>query len=57
MQRFDPAHPMRVAYVIGTFAASPVTLGAMGSFLAWVSTPAAKEAYATGTAKTKDWVP
>ena len=56
MQRFDPARPMRIAYVIGTFAASPVTLGAMAAFLAWVTSPAAQAAYAAGTAKTKEWV-
>ena len=29
MRRFDPEHPMRIAYVIGTFSAHPVVMGAM----------------------------
>jgi glutamate-1-semialdehyde 2,1-aminomutase len=41
MRRYDPAHPMRMAYVVGTFAAHPLAMGAMAEFLAWVSTPAA----------------
>ena len=35
MHRFDPVHPLRVNYVIGTFAAAPITLGAMAEFLKW----------------------
>src|SRR5215470_110093 len=41
MQRFDPAHPMRIAYVIGTFSAHPVVMGTMNAFLRWVVQPAA----------------
>ena len=56
MARFDPEKPMRVAYVIGTFAAAPVTLGPCAAFLDWVVTPEAREAYAAGTKRTSDWV-
>ena len=37
MQRFDPVRPMRVAYVVGTFSAHPVVMGAMNEFLRWVT--------------------
>ena len=37
MRRFDPEHPMRLAYVAGTFAAHPLTMGAMHAFLEWVT--------------------
>ncbi len=36
MNRFDPERPLRVAYVIGTFSAHPVVMGAMNEFLRWV---------------------
>lgn len=45
MRRFDPEHPLRVSYVIGTFAAHPLTMGAMNEFLRWVTSPAAREVY------------
>src|SRR5262249_57252735 len=45
MQRFDPAHPMRIAYVIGTFSAHPVVMGTMNAFLCWVVQPAAAQLY------------
>ena len=38
MRRFDPAHPMRLAYVVGTFSAHPLVMGAMNEFLKWVVT-------------------
>ena len=37
MRRFDPDHPMRLAYVIGTFSAHPLVMGAMNEFLRWVT--------------------
>jgi glutamate-1-semialdehyde 2,1-aminomutase len=46
MQRFDPSHPMRLAYVVGTFSAHPLTMGAMNEFLRWVTGPEAAAAYA-----------
>ena len=39
MQRFDPTHPMRLAYVVGTFSAHPAVMGAMYEFLTWVIAP------------------
>lgn len=33
MRRFDPGRPMRIAYVVGTFSAHPLTMGAMNEFL------------------------
>ncbi len=54
MRRYDAAHPLRMAYVVGTFAAHPLTMGAMAEFLDWVTTPAAVtelEALNTRTAR------
>jgi len=45
MRRFDPAHPMRVAYVVGTFSAHPAVMGAMNEFLQWLSDPATPGLY------------
>jgi len=45
MHRFDKAYPLRVNYVIGTFAAAPLTLGAMAEFLDWQALPATKQLY------------
>ncbi|MEQ8661281.1 MAG: aminotransferase class III-fold pyridoxal phosphate-dependent enzyme, partial [Gammaproteobacteria bacterium] len=46
MRRFDPARPMRLAYVVGTFSAHPLTMGAMNEFLRWVTGTEAAAAYA-----------
>jgi glutamate-1-semialdehyde 2,1-aminomutase len=56
MQRFDPVHPLRVCYVIGTFAAAPITLAAMSEFLAWVTKPKTAKLYSDATARTDKWV-
>ncbi len=45
MRRFDPARPMRLAYVVGTFSAHPYVMGAMHEFLRWVSGPDVRERY------------
>ena len=45
MRRFDPEHPMRIAYVIGTFSAHPVVMGAMNEFLHWLLRPETPELY------------
>ena len=45
MHRFDPEHPMRVAYVVGTFSAHPAVMGAMNEFLQWVTDPATPALY------------
>ena len=46
MRRFDPERPMRVAYVVGTFSAHPVVMGAMNEFLRWVTEPSTATLYA-----------
>ncbi|KAJ1460855.1 pyridoxal phosphate-dependent transferase [Pelagophyceae sp. CCMP2097] len=56
MRRFDPAHPLRVAYVIGTFAAAPLTLATMAEFLSWNSKPETHLLYAAATQRTDAWV-
>mmetsp|Transcript_4529 Transcript_4529/g.16233 ORF Transcript_4529/g.16233 Transcript_4529/m.16233 type:complete len:647 (+) Transcript_4529:83-2023(+) len=45
MRRFDPEHPARVAYVLGTFSAHPLTMGAMSEFLAWARTEETRSLY------------
>jgi glutamate-1-semialdehyde 2,1-aminomutase len=45
MRRFDPERPMRVAYVIGTFSAHPVVMGAMNEFLRWAVEPDTADRY------------
>jgi len=55
MQRFDPVRPMRIAYVIGTFSAHPVVMGAMNEFLRWVTAPAAIEQYAEMNERCARW--
>lgn len=55
MRRFDPRHPMRMAYVVGTFAAHPLTMGAMYEFLRWAVTAAAQDAVAALNLRTAHW--
>eukprot|EP00667_Euglena_gracilis_P000616 EG_transcript_615 len=45
MARVDPKRPMRVAYVIGTFAAHPWIMASMNAFLRWLDSDEAKKAY------------
>ena len=56
MRRYDPTHPLRLAYVVGTFAAHPLTMGAMREFLDWVTTAAAAAEYADIDQRTRAWV-
>ncbi len=56
MRRFDPEHPMRLAYVAGTFAAHPLTMGAMHSFLEWISKPGVAALYDAADRLCADWV-
>jgi len=56
MRRFDPERPMRIAYIVGTFAAHPLVMAAMNAFLQWLDTPEALTAYATTTEKAARWV-
>lgn len=55
MRRTDPDHPMRLAYVIGTFAAHPVVMGAMNEFLRWVTGPEAGAAYNEANHRCSEW--
>jgi glutamate-1-semialdehyde 2,1-aminomutase len=55
MRRFDPRHPMRLAYVVGTFSAHPLVMGAMNEFLKWVLTPEAAELYSLAEARCEAW--
>jgi glutamate-1-semialdehyde 2,1-aminomutase len=55
MKRFDSDHPMRIAYVIGTFSAHPVVMGAMNEFLSWLVQPQASEAYDTANRRCAEW--
>jgi glutamate-1-semialdehyde 2,1-aminomutase len=56
MQRFDAEHPMRVAYVIGTFSAHPLVMGAMNEFLRWVVRPATARLYDEAKRRCEQWV-
>ncbi len=56
MRRFDPEHPMRIAYVIGTFSAHPLVMGAMNEFLRWVTQPAAARQYDEAKDRCAQWV-
>ena len=55
MRRFDPARPMRLAYVIGTFSAHPVVMGAMSEFLHWAVTPETEARYAEMNERCARW--
>jgi glutamate-1-semialdehyde 2,1-aminomutase len=56
MRRFDPDRPMRVAYVIGTFSAHPVVMGAMNEFLRWLAEPGTPALYDDLNARCGRWV-
>jgi glutamate-1-semialdehyde 2,1-aminomutase len=56
MRRFDPQHPMRIAYVIGTFSAHPAVMGAMNEFLKWLAQPATAELYVEAKHRCEEWV-
>jgi len=56
MRRFDPDRPMRIAYVVGTFSAHPLVMGAMREFLDWAISPEARDAYAAANARCTAWV-
>ncbi len=55
MRRFDPEHPMRVAYVIGTFSAHPVVMGAMREFLEWATCPDTASSYSRANRQCHEW--
>jgi glutamate-1-semialdehyde 2,1-aminomutase len=56
MRRFDPAHPMRLAYVVGTFSAHPGVMGAMHEFLQWATTPTTEALYEEMNQQCAAWV-
>jgi glutamate-1-semialdehyde 2,1-aminomutase len=55
MRRFDPDHPMRLAYVIGTFSAHPSVMGAMNEFLRWVTNPQSVQRYDEANHLCAEW--
>ncbi len=56
MQRFDAEHPMRIAYVIGTFSAHPLVMGAMNEFLRWLLEPDTARLYDEAKQRCEEWV-
>ena len=46
---------MRVAYVIGTFSAQPLVMGAMHEFLRWVMRPATAKLYDEANSQCAAW--
>jgi glutamate-1-semialdehyde 2,1-aminomutase len=55
MQRFDPERPMRIAYVIGTFSAHPVVMGAMNEFLRWLVEASTAQEYTEMNERCAQW--
>jgi glutamate-1-semialdehyde 2,1-aminomutase len=55
MRRFDPEHPMRLAYVIGTFSAHPHVMGAMNEFLRWATAPETAQRYDEANERCAAW--
>src|ERR1700719_2767440 len=56
MRRFDAEHPMRIAYVIGTFSAHPLVMGAMNEFLKWLVLPTTSKLYTDAKLRCEQWV-
>jgi len=56
MRRFDREHPMRLAYVVGTFSAHPPVMGAMNEFLKWLVQPDTAQLYREANQRCEDWV-
>jgi glutamate-1-semialdehyde 2,1-aminomutase len=56
MRRFDAQRPLRMAYVIGTFSAHPVVMGAMNAFLRWAVQPATADQYGEMNERCAQWV-
>jgi len=56
MQRFDHQHPMRLAYVVGTFSAHPAVMGAMYEFLRWATEANSEGRYEEMNQRCAAWV-
>ena len=56
MRRFDPARPMRIAYVVGTFSAHPLVMGAMHEFLRWATAAETRAEYVAANERCRVWV-
>jgi glutamate-1-semialdehyde 2,1-aminomutase len=56
MQRFDHQHPMRLAYVVGTFSAHPGVMGAMYEFLTWATDDDTDALYDRMNTQCAEWV-
>src|SRR5436309_7486295 len=56
MRRFDAERPMRIAYVVGTFSAHAVVMGAMNEFLRWVVEPSTAQLYTEMNERCAQWV-
>ena len=56
MQRFDHDHPMRLAYVVGTFSAHPAVMGAMYEFLTWAAEAGTEARYEEMNQRCAAWV-
>jgi glutamate-1-semialdehyde 2,1-aminomutase len=55
MRRFDPERPLRLAYVVGTFSAHPVVMGAMNEFLHWIVQPSTAALYEETNRRCAEW--
>jgi glutamate-1-semialdehyde 2,1-aminomutase len=56
MRRVDPDRPMRMAYIVGTFSAHPLVMGAMNEFLRWATEPDSPRRYEDANARCSAWV-
>lgn len=56
MARTDPSCPLRVAYVVGTFAAHPMVMATMNAFLRWLEEPATPALYDRVHGMVRTWV-
>lgn len=55
MNRSDSLKPARVAYVIGTFAGAPATMGSMNAFLSWLKSSDSQADYDAMHAEIDRW--
>ena len=55
MRRFDPDHPMRITYVIGTFSGHPLVMGAMNEFMRWVVQQTTAALYEAANRACDEW--